>query len=108
MTPEGKVEAYLIARVKATGGRQRKLQWIGRRGAPDRMVWWPGPNLHFVEVKRAGGRLHPLQVVEGDRLRADGFRVWVVASREEVDAFIELALDGQLTSRDTVGHDLDP
>ena len=101
MTPEGKVEAYLIARVKETGGRQRKLQWIGRRGAPDRMVWWPGPNLHFVEVKRAGGRLHPLQVVEGDRLRADGFRVWVVASREEVDAFIELALDGQLTSGDT-------
>jgi hypothetical protein len=84
VTPEGKVEAYLIACVKATGGRQRKLQWIGRRGAPDRMVWWPGPNLHFVEVKRAGG-----------------FRVWVVASREEVDAFIELALDGQLTSRDT-------
>lgn len=94
MTPEGKVEAYLKKRVAETGGRQRKLQWIGRSGAPDRMVWWPGPDLHFVEVKRPGGRIHPLQVLEMGRLQNDGFNVHVVSSEAEVDAFIEQVTSG--------------
>lgn len=89
MTPEGKVEAYLVAKVTAAGGRHRKLQWIGRRGAPDRLIWWPGPRLHFVEVKREGGQLSKLQVAEIKRLRDDGFNVWVVSSKGEVDAFIQ-------------------
>ena len=41
MTPEGKIEKYFIKRVKETGGEQRKLKWIGRNGAPDRLAWWP-------------------------------------------------------------------
>jgi len=94
MTPEGKVEAYLKKRVAETGGRQRKLQWIGRRGAPDRFVWWPGPHLHLVEVKRPGGRIHPLQVLEMERLRDDGFSVHVVSSVADVDAFIEQVTSG--------------
>lgn len=97
MTPEGKIEAYLKKRVAETGGRQRKLQWIGKRGAPDRMVWWPnplGPDLHFVEVKRRGGRIHPLQILEMGRLRNDGFNVHVVSSEAEVDAFIEQVKSG--------------
>ena len=94
MTPEGKVEAYLKKRVAETGGRQRKLQWIGRRGAPDRFVWWPGRPAHFVEVKRPGGRTHPLQVLEMGRLRDDGLNVHVVSSEAEVDAFIEQVTSG--------------
>ena len=98
MTPEGKVEAYLKKRVAETGGRQRKLRWLCRRGAPDRFVWWPGPvdgpHLHFVEVKRPGGTTHPLQTLEMGRLQNDGFNVHVVSSEADVDAFIEQVTSG--------------
>ena len=35
---ERDIEAHLVKRVKALGGEVRKVQWIGRRGAPDRLV----------------------------------------------------------------------
>lgn len=95
MTPEGKVEAYLVRRVKETGGRQRKLQWIGQRGGPDRMVWWPKPRMAFVEVKHRTGRLSVLQEREHARLRADGFDVYVVWDEADVDNFIaEMTKEG--------------
>lgn len=80
MTPEGKIEAYLRRRVLETGGRIRKLSWIGRRGAPDRLIWWPGPLLAFVELKAPGKKPTPQQEREHERLRADGFTVLVVDS----------------------------
>lgn len=91
MTPEGKIEAYLKRRVEHTKGEIRKLSWIGRRGAPDRMVWWKGPwgpLLAFVEVKAAAGRLSAPQKREHARLKAAGFNVYVVASEEAVEAFL--------------------
>lgn len=91
MTPEGKIEAYLRRRVLETGGRIRKLSWIGRRGAPDRLIWWRGPwgpLLAFVELKAPGKKATPQQAREHDRLRADGFTVLVVDSLEGAEAFI--------------------
>lgn len=38
---ESDIEKYLVARVKALGGEVRKVKWIGRRGAPDRIVMLP-------------------------------------------------------------------
>lgn len=38
---ESKIEAHLIKRVKEIGGETRKVQWIGRDGAPDRLVMLP-------------------------------------------------------------------
>lgn len=35
---ERDVERYLVAQVKAAGGEVRKVKWIGRRGAPDRVI----------------------------------------------------------------------
>ena len=37
---ESQIERYLVARVKALGGECRKVQWLGRSGAPDRLVMW--------------------------------------------------------------------
>jgi hypothetical protein len=88
VTPEGRIQSYLKRRIAETGGHQRKLQWIGRRGAPDLFVWWDGPRLWFVEVKSETGRLSALQELEIGRLRASGFRVRVVDSMSAVDAFI--------------------
>lgn len=35
---ESDIEKYLVKRVKALGGEIRKVAWIGREGAPDRLV----------------------------------------------------------------------
>jgi len=88
MTPEGKVEDYLIKRVTQTGGEVRKVAWVGRRGAPDRMIWWPGPVFSFVEVKAAGGKLSVLQKLELGRLQNAGFNVGVVYNEDDVDSLI--------------------
>jgi hypothetical protein len=88
MTPEGVIQTYLKSEVLRHGGRFRKLKWIGRKGAPDCFIWWEGPILALVEVKTEVGKLSPHQVYEIDRLRQDGFRVYVVHSKLEVDAFI--------------------
>lgn len=38
---ERDVEQYLVEQVKAKGGEVRKVKWIGRNGAPDRLVLLP-------------------------------------------------------------------
>jgi hypothetical protein len=97
MTPEGKIEAYLKKRVLESGGRIRKLKWIGTRGAPDRLVWWPrtpeedtAVEVHFVEVKAPGKKPTKQQQREHDRLKRDGFYVKVIDSKDAVDVFVEL------------------
>lgn len=50
---ESVVESHLVQRVKQAGGEIRKVQWIGRRGAPDRVVMMPprGPVITAADVK---------------------------------------------------------
>jgi hypothetical protein len=38
---ESAIEACLVKRVKHLGGEIRKVQWIGRKNAPDRLVCLP-------------------------------------------------------------------
>lgn len=82
---ERDVERQLIKRVKAAGGEVRKLMWIGRRGAPDRLVLLPGRGPLFVELKAPGGRISRLQEVEHRRLRAAGGRVMVIWKIEQIE-----------------------
>lgn len=84
MTPEGKIEKALCDRVKALGGEVRKVQWIGRRGAPDRLVLLPGRHL-FVELKRPGQTAEAHQSREFSRLIMAGFVVFVIDSLEQID-----------------------
>ncbi len=88
MTPEGEIQAYLKRRVEMLGGAFRKVSWEGRRGAPDVLIWWPGPNFAFVEVKAPNGRLASHQKREIDRLREAGFNVAVVFTKEDVDEIV--------------------
>lgn len=96
-TPEGKVEKYLVDRVRATGGKVRKLKWIGRNGAPDRMIWWPvrgqWPSHNklvviFVELKAPGGKLKKTQQEEHRKMKADGLIVCVADNESAVDKII--------------------
>jgi hypothetical protein len=86
--------ATLEERVKQLGGIVRKVEWIGHRGAPDRMVAWPSRPLgvsfpFFVELKAPGQKPEPHQEREHARMREAGLNVVVIDSFEGVDALLE-------------------
>lgn len=94
---EKTVEKHLRDRVIETGGLVRKLMFPGHKGAPDRLVGWSAregrggrSSVHvLVELKRPkgpGAEAHQLR--EHTKLRAIGFDVRVIHTKEEVDAFI--------------------
>lgn len=86
---ESKIEAYLVKRVKELGGEVRKVQFIGRRGAPDRLVMMPNKNGYdqtiWIELKATGKVAEPHQLREHNRMRRMGQRVEVVDSFQRVD-----------------------
>ncbi len=84
---ESTVEAYLVKRVTELGGEVRKIQFIGRRGAPDRLVMLPTWTC-WVEVKRPGGKAEPHQVREHARMQRMSQDVRVIDSIEAVDALL--------------------
>jgi len=92
-TPEGIIEDYFVKRVRETGGKVRKLKWIGKNGAPDRMVWWPtiGPGLGrvcFVELKAPGKKPTAEQKEEHKKMKDDGLLVFVFNSTSQIDEFV--------------------
>lgn len=82
---ERAIEAYLVARAKELGGEVRKIKWIGRRGAPDRLVWFADGREIWVELKASGTPPEPHQAREHERMRRMGRRVEVVDSFARVD-----------------------
>ena len=100
---ERDIEAYLVQRVKAMGGEVRKVKWIGRTGAPDRLVMLPAEIIHlrsgalwphrpdmtvWVELKAPGKKAEPHQLREHERMRKMGQRVVVIDSLEGVEALL--------------------
>jgi hypothetical protein len=98
---ERQIEAALIARVKDLGGEVRKVQWIGRASAPDRLVmlpdWEPSPGNRYsrtlwVEVKNpdtiktfpADAR-ERAQHREHERMRRLGQHVEVIGTLEQIE-----------------------
>lgn len=86
---EAAVESYFKRRVKETGGDERKVVWPGRKGAPDRLAGWLNGRHGFVELKRPKGKAEAHQAREHERLRAIGFRVDLIDTRELVDVYVE-------------------
>lgn len=93
---ERDIEAYLVKRVKAMGGEVRKVQWIGRRGAPDRLVMlpenWSGGRCEaefiWVELKAPGVKPEPHQMREHARMRALHQTVVVIDSLAGVEELL--------------------
>lgn len=89
---ESKIEAHLVERVRALGGEVRKVRWIGRRGAPDRVVMLPNGRVVWVELKAPGlaatfpNNAHERQQDrEHRRMRRVGQSVYVADSYAGVD-----------------------
>lgn len=98
---ERDIEKHLVAHVQRMGGEIRKVQWIGRRGAPDRLVMLPDRYIGnigarkflpaatiWVELKAPGMAPEPHQSREHDRMRRVGQRVEVIDSIDAVEALI--------------------
>lgn len=96
---ERDIERYLVKRVKTLCGEVRKVQWVGRAGAPDRVVMFPPwrygnqvprgvAQTTWVELKAPGVKPEAHQLREHERMRAMGQRVVVIDSFEAVDELL--------------------
>lgn len=96
---ESTIEKHLVNRVVELGGEVRKVKWLGRRGAPDRLVMLPLTPLSagkphegrtiWVELKAPGEKPEPHQAREHERMRRMGQRVEVIDSIEGVEELLK-------------------
>ena len=84
MKREKDIERRLITEVKKSGGLCLKFISPGWSGAPDRICLWPDGEVVFVELKRPGGKVRPLQDRRAEQLRKLGFEVLVVDSTAKI------------------------
>ena len=105
---ERDIERRLVERVKQMGGEIRKVKWVGRDGAPDRVVMLPSAGglvrctrfvparTLWVELKAPGkGATFPAnaherkQKREHNRMRKMGQQVFVIDSFEGVEELLK-------------------
>jgi hypothetical protein len=85
---ERDIERRLVDRVKELGGEVRKVKWIGRRGAPDRLVMIKlkrKAKTIWVELKAPGEKAKPHQIREHLRMIAMGQTVVVIDSLDGIE-----------------------
>lgn len=91
---ENKIELKLRTEIKAIGGKAYKFSSPGNNGVPDRIVLYKG-KCYFIELKKPGEDLRPLQKVVRKQFKKLGFDVYVMDSLKKVDEFIkEVKADG--------------
>ena len=85
---EKTLERKLVEAVKEMGGIAPKFVSPGFDGMPDRLVLLPFGRIGFVEVKRHGEKLRPLQEARHGMLRRLGFKVYVIDGIEQIGGVI--------------------
>lgn len=85
---ESQIEKCLVQKVKALGGEVRKVKWIGRNGAPDRLVMIKG-NSFLAELKAPGEKPTPAQAREHQRMQNMGQRIEVIDSIERIQELLK-------------------
>ncbi len=71
------VEGPVCEHAQQRGYHVRKLQWIGRRAAPDRLFFGKGENF-LIEFKDYGEEPEDHQWREIHRMRSNGIAVYVI------------------------------
>ena len=72
---EAAVELPVVRRAEKAGWFVRKVGWIGRVGAPDRVFIKDGRTV-WIEFKSPGERPKLAQMLEHDRMKAAGAEVY--------------------------------
>lgn len=83
---ESTLEKYLLLSLKKINIETRKVKWLGRDGAPDRLILVKGGI--WVELKAPGKLPRANQVDEHTVMRSAGMRVEVIDSKEQIDELI--------------------
>lgn len=86
---EAYIESKVSAYAKSLGWRPRKMQFVGRRGCPDRWFKRAPGQLVIIEFKDPNGALSVAQKREINWLTANGFNVHVIASIEDGKAVFD-------------------
>jgi hypothetical protein len=87
---EAILEQALYKRILQLGGEIRKVAWVGRRGAPDRVIFLPRGYVFWVELKAPGKTPDTHQAKELNRLADIGQLVMVIDSLEAIDSYFPL------------------
>ena len=88
MERESQLERWFVGQVHIRGALARKFASPSQRGAPDRVVIWPGGVVHFVELKTEIGRLTKLQAMEHKRLKNRGCEVFTLYGRHGINRYL--------------------
>lgn len=86
---EKQIERELVKEVGKHGGICPKFVSPGTNGMPDRLVLLPEGRIGFAETKALGKRPRPIQRKRHRQLRALGFQVFVLDSREKIEEAVE-------------------
>lgn len=85
---EKDIEKYFVKCVQAVGGKAYKFVSPSNRGVSDRVVCFADGSTHFVELKREGGKLSPLQQMFASDMRALNQNYACLWSKKDVDEWI--------------------
>ena len=86
---EKEIEQKLVKRVNKVGGIALKFVSPGHAGVPDRLVLLPNGRMGFVEVKAPDKQPRPLQAASHRKLRALGFKVYVLNDPEQIGGILD-------------------
>ena len=85
---EAEIERYFVWAVRRAGGQTYKFKSVNHRGVSDRIACMPNGEAWFVELKKPGGKLSPLQQLFADDMMALGQRYCCLWSKSEVDVWL--------------------
>lgn len=100
---ESEIEKHLKSEVEKRGGITAKMTVMGRRGWPDRLVLLPDGLMAFVELKRPKvGVVSANQQNIHRKIRKLGGRIYVVASKQQVNDLMKLLCPSETAIRTTL------
>lgn len=77
----------MISKLQKIGVSTRKVKWVGRDGAPDRLILANGGI--WVELKAPGEKPRANQKIELEALTKAGMTVYCIDSIQQIDELIE-------------------
>jgi hypothetical protein len=92
MTPEGRIESYLISQSEKYGILCYKFVSPGNKGVPDRILIGKGKTV-FVETKAPKEVPRKLQEYVIKKMKKAGATVYVADTKEAVDAILNFMLE---------------
>lgn len=92
--PEQRIEEAVVRKAERAGFFVRKVSWVGRVHAPDRVFSHPDRGTVWIEFKAPGEPARPGQAREHEKMRAAGMEVHVCDNVQDALRILGLAPGG--------------